>query len=40
VELVSGIPITDYCDQAQLAPRERLELYVPVCQAIQRAHCC
>jgi serine/threonine protein kinase/tetratricopeptide (TPR) repeat protein len=38
MELVKGIPITDYCDQAQLTPRERLELFVPVCQAIQHAH--
>ena len=38
MELVKGVPITDYCDEAQLAPRERLELFVPVCQAIQHAH--
>jgi serine/threonine protein kinase len=38
MELVSGIPITEYCDQAQLTPRERLELFVPVSQAIQHAH--
>jgi serine/threonine protein kinase len=38
MELVRGIPITDYCDQAQLTPRERLELFVPVCNAIQHAH--
>jgi eukaryotic-like serine/threonine-protein kinase len=38
MELVNGIPITEYCDQAQLTPRERLELFVPVCQAIQHAH--
>ena len=38
MELVKGIPITDYCDQAHLSPRERLELFVPVCQAIQHAH--
>jgi WD40 repeat protein/serine/threonine protein kinase len=38
MELVKGIPITDYCDQQQLTPRERLELFVPVCQAIQHAH--
>jgi eukaryotic-like serine/threonine-protein kinase len=38
MELVNGIPITDYCDQAQLTPRERLELFVPVCRAIQHAH--
>jgi tetratricopeptide (TPR) repeat protein len=38
MELVHGVPITEYCDQAQLTPRERLELFVPVCQAIQHAH--
>src|SRR3954454_2062732 len=38
MELVSGIPITEYCDRARLTPRERLELFVPVCQAVQHAH--
>ena len=38
MELVNGVPITKYCDDAQLSPRERLELFVPVCQAIQHAH--
>src|SRR5262249_54483753 len=38
MELVRGIPITDYCDQNQLTPRERLELFVDVCHAIQHAH--
>ena len=38
MELVKGIPITKYCDQNQLTPRERLLLFVPVCQAIQHAH--
>jgi WD40 repeat protein/serine/threonine protein kinase len=38
MELVKGIPITDYCDRQQLAPRERLELFVSVCQAVQHAH--
>jgi serine/threonine protein kinase len=38
MELVKGVPITEYCDEAQLTPRERLELFVPVCQAIQHAH--
>ena len=38
MELVKGVPITEYCDQAQLSPRERLELFMPVCQAIQHAH--
>ena len=38
MELVRGVPITDYCDQHKLAPRERLALFVPVCQAVQHAH--
>src|SRR5208337_4978809 len=38
MELVNGIAITQYCDGARLTPRERLELFVPVCQAIQHAH--
>jgi serine/threonine protein kinase len=38
MELVKGIPITEYCDQQQLTPRERLELFVSVCQAVQHAH--
>jgi serine/threonine protein kinase len=38
MELVRGLPITDYCDQAKLTPRRRLELLVTVCQAIQHAH--
>jgi serine/threonine protein kinase len=38
MELVRGIPITDYCDKNHLTPRERLELFVPVCNAIQHAH--
>ena len=38
MELVQGVPITDYCDANQLSPRERLELFVPVCRAIQHAH--
>src|SRR5262249_50103770 len=38
MELVKGIPITRYCDEHRLTPRQRLELFVPVCQAIQHAH--
>jgi serine/threonine protein kinase/tetratricopeptide (TPR) repeat protein len=38
MELVKGVPITRFCDQRKLSPRERLELFVPVCQAIQHAH--
>jgi serine/threonine protein kinase len=38
MELVKGIPITKYCDQEHLSPKERLELFIPVCQAVQHAH--
>jgi serine/threonine protein kinase len=38
MELVHGVPITVYCDEHRLGPRERLELLVPVCRAIQHAH--
>jgi serine/threonine protein kinase/WD40 repeat protein len=38
MELVHGVPITKYCDDNRLTPRERLDLFVPVCQAIQHAH--
>jgi serine/threonine protein kinase/tetratricopeptide (TPR) repeat protein len=38
MELVHGVPMTQYCDTNQLTPRQRLELFVPVCQAIQHAH--
>ncbi|MDP3245330.1 MAG: serine/threonine-protein kinase, partial [bacterium] len=38
MELVRGTRITDYCDQNQLSTRERLCLFIKVCQAIQHAH--
>jgi serine/threonine protein kinase len=38
MELVKGVPITKYCDDHKLTPRQRLELFVPVCQAVQHAH--
>src|SRR5580765_1872354 len=38
MELVRGIKITEYCDQNQLPTRERLNLFILVCQAIQHAH--
>ncbi|WP_406700480.1 protein kinase [Singulisphaera sp. Ch08] len=38
MELVCGIPITDYCDQARLSIRERLDLFLLVCRAVQHAH--
>ena len=38
MDLVKGVPITEYCDTRRLTPRERLELFIPVCQAVQHAH--
>jgi serine/threonine protein kinase len=38
MELVKGVPITEFRDQNHLTPRQRLELFVPVCQAVQHAH--
>jgi eukaryotic-like serine/threonine-protein kinase len=38
MELVRGIRITDYCDQNQLTTKERLGLFIKICQAIQHAH--
>ncbi|MBL8821932.1 MAG: serine/threonine protein kinase [Planctomycetia bacterium] len=38
MELVKGQPITKYCDEHHMTPRQRLELLLPVCQAIQHAH--
>src|SRR5580704_5513063 len=38
MELVRGVPITDYCDQNNLAVHERLALFVDVCRAVQHAH--
>jgi WD40 repeat protein len=38
MELVKGVPITEYCDQNELAPRARLELFVRVCNAVHHAH--
>ena len=38
MELVRGVPITDYCDQNRLPTRARLELFVSVCHAVQHAH--
>ena len=38
MELVNGLPITDYCDRKRLPVRARLELFVAVCQAVQHAH--
>jgi serine/threonine protein kinase/Flp pilus assembly protein TadD len=38
MDLVKGVPITRYCDEHHLTPRQRLELFIPVCHAIQHAH--
>jgi len=38
MELVKGVPVTRYCDEHRLTVRERLELFIPVCHAIQHAH--
>jgi serine/threonine protein kinase len=38
MELVKGEPITQYCDKHRLTTRERLELFIPVCHAVQHAH--
>src|SRR5215472_10103398 len=38
MELVNGVPITRYCDDQRLTLKERLELFIPVCQAVQHAH--
>jgi len=38
MELVKGPPITDYCNEKRLTIRQRLELFMPICQAVQHAH--
>jgi tetratricopeptide (TPR) repeat protein len=38
MELVKGVPITTYCDDHKLTPRQRLELFAQVCAAVQHAH--
>ena len=38
MELVKGVPITDYCDQNKLTPNERLDVFIQGCRAIQHAH--
>jgi serine/threonine protein kinase len=38
MELIHGVPITEYCDKNKLSTQQRLELFIPVCQAIQHAH--
>ncbi len=38
MELVNGLPVTKFCDEQHLTPKERLQLFVPICKAIQHAH--
>lgn len=38
MELVNGLPLNKFCDEGRLAIRERLELFVHVCHAVQHAH--
>ena len=38
MEYVKGVPLGEYCDARQLSTRKRLELFVPICQAVQHAH--
>jgi serine/threonine protein kinase/tetratricopeptide (TPR) repeat protein len=38
MELVKGVPLTQFCDDRRLTPAQRLELMIPVCQAVQHAH--
>jgi serine/threonine protein kinase len=38
MELVQGLPLTQFCDERGLSLRQRLELFIPVCQAVQHAH--
>ncbi len=38
MEYVKGVPLTEYCDRAKLALRDRLPLFMAVCQAVQHAH--
>jgi serine/threonine protein kinase/tetratricopeptide (TPR) repeat protein len=38
MELVKGVPLTRYCDDARLSVRQRLEIFIQVCQAVQHAH--
>ena len=38
MEVVNGLPLTKFCDEARLTTKGRLELFVPICQAVQHAH--
>jgi tetratricopeptide (TPR) repeat protein len=38
MELVRGVKVTDFCDEKNLSPQQRLDLFVQVCHAVQHAH--
>jgi serine/threonine protein kinase/Tfp pilus assembly protein PilF len=38
MDLIKGLPITEFCDQSRLTPKERLKLFADVCRAVQHAH--
>jgi eukaryotic-like serine/threonine-protein kinase len=38
MELVRGVPITRFCEENRLSIKDRLDLFIPVCHAIQHAH--
>jgi len=38
MELVNGLPLIKFCDASKMTPRERLELFISICQAVQHAH--
>ncbi len=38
MEYVAGLPVTDYCDKHKLTTRQRLELFIRVCEGVQHAH--
>jgi eukaryotic-like serine/threonine-protein kinase len=38
MEYVTGVPITEYCDRRKFTPKERLELFLRVCEGVQHAH--
>ena len=38
MDLIKGVPVTEFCDQNQLPARRRLELFITVCHAVQHAH--
>lgn len=38
MELVNGLPLNKFCDEAKLTLQQRLELFVPICQAVRHAH--